>query len=168
MRMKLFAVCALALAVAAYSGAAGAAEMGHGSMQGMHGEGKAEGHGAMKMGEKIFGGKMGPWNAEARLVDTKAEMERAMASGMKMEGAMKSHHIELFLTDPVSKKAVEEGKGTVTVTGPDKKSTKTDLMAMAGHLGADVDLPKPGKYTFKVAIESGGQKGTASFSHTIK
>ncbi len=168
MRMKLFAVCALALAVALYTGAAGAAEMGHGSMHGMHGEGKAEGHGAMKMGDKIFGGKLGPWTAEARLVDTKAEMEKAMASGMKMEGAMKSHHIEIFLTDPATKKPVAEGKGTVTVTGPDKKSSKADLMAMAGHLGADVDLPKPGKYTFKVAIESGGQKGTASFSHKIK
>ncbi len=170
MRTSLFGVCAIALAaaLAILPGPAGAAEMGHGSMQGMHGEGHGAGHGATKQGNKIFGGKMGPWTAEARLVDTKAEMEKAMASGMKMEGAMKSHHIEMFLTDPATKKAVVEGKGTVTVAGPDKKSAKADLMAMAGHLGADVDLPKPGKYTFKVEIESGGKKGTASFSHTVK
>jgi len=168
MRMKLFAFCALALAVAAYSGAAGAAEMGHGSMQGMHGEGKAEGHGAMKMGDKIFGGKAGPWTAEVRLVDMKAEMEKAKASGMKMEGAMKSHHIEVFLTDPATKKPLEGVTGTVMVMGPGKTMSKADLMAMAGHVGADVDLATPGNYTFKVAIASGGKTGTVSFSHTIK
>ncbi len=168
MKTRFFAVCAMALAVAAYQGAAGAAETGHGSMPGMHGGGHAEGHEAMMKGDKIFGGKVGPWTAEARLVDMKAEMQKAMASGMKMEGAMKTHHIEIFLTDPASKKAVEGAKGTVVVSGPDKKVSKTDLMAMAGHLGADVDLAKPGKYTFKVAVESGGKQGTASFSHTVK
>ncbi len=168
MRMRLLAVCAMALGVAAYQGTAGAAEMGHGSMPGMHGEGHGEGHGMMKKGDKIFGGKIGPWTAEARLVDMKAEMQKAMASGMKMEGAMKSHHVELFLTDPATKKAVEGATGTVTVTGPDKTTAKTDLMAMAGHLGADVDLAKPGKYTFNVEVASGAKKGTASFSHTAK
>ncbi len=168
MRMRLLAVCAIGLAVAAYQGVAGAAETGHGSMPGMHGEGHAEGPGEMMKGDKIFGGKVGPWTADVRLVDMKAEMHKAMASGMKMEGAMKSHHVEIFLTDPATKKPVEEGTGTVTVTGPEKKSGKTDLMAMAGHLGADVDLPKPGRYTFKVVVKSGGKTGNASFSHTIK
>ena len=31
-----------------------------------------------------------------------------------------------------------------------------------------VDLPKPGKYTFKVVIESGGKRGTATVNHTVK
>ncbi len=159
---------ALAALLAVSAGPAGAEEMGHGSMPGMHGEGHAGGHGEMMKGDKIFGGKVGPWTAEARLVDMKAEMQKAMASGMKMEGPMKTHHVELYLTDSASKKAVEAAKGTITVTGPDKKSATTDLMAMAGHLGADVDLAKPGKYSFKVAVESGGKKGTASFSHTVK
>ncbi len=51
MKTRFFAVCAMALAVAAYQGAAGAAETGHGSMPGMHGGGHAEGHEAMMKGE---------------------------------------------------------------------------------------------------------------------
>lgn len=54
------------------------------------------------------------------------------------------------------------------VVGPDKKEAKSDIAAMAGHFGVDIDLPAPGKYTFKVAIESGGEKGSATFSHTVK
>ena len=153
----------LALALLALPGMAVAAEMKHGEMKGM------EGHGdMMKMGDKVFDGKVGPWQGEARLMDMKAHMEKAKASGMKMEGAMKSHHLSLGLTDPATKKAVMEGKGTVTVTGPDKKAEKTDFMAMEGHFGADVNLPKPGKYTFKTEIESGGKKGAATFTHTVK
>lgn len=179
MKKRFFTVCALALVVAAYPGAAGAAEKGHGSMPGkmgegsMHGTMKGEasmhGHDMMKMGDKVFGGNVGPWHGEARLSDMKAQMEKAKASGMKMEGMMtQTHHLAVSLTDPKTKKGVAEGKGTVTVIGPDKSETKSDFMVMQGHFGADVTLPKPGKYTFKVAIESGKEKGSASFSHTVK
>jgi hypothetical protein len=41
-------------------------------------------------------------------------------------------------------------------------------MVMQGHFGADVNLPAPGKYTFKTEIESGGKKGSATFSYTLK
>ncbi len=151
------------------------AEMGHGSMPGMKSGESMEGHGGMKaddhgkMGDRIFTGKVGPWYGEARLMDMKAHMEKAKASGMKMEGmAMKSHHLALSLADPKTKKPVTEGKGTVTVTGPDKKGEKSDFMVMEGHFGADVNLPKPGKYTFKVAIESGDTKGSTTITHTVK
>jgi hypothetical protein len=172
--MKRFAFCTAVLAVLFLPALGMAAEKGHGSMPGMksgesvegHGDMKTEGHG--KMGDKIFTGKVGPWNGEVRLIDMKASIEKAKASGMKMEGTMKSHHFELFLTDPKTKKAVTEGKGTVIVAGPDKKEVKSDIAALAGHFGVDVDLAKPGKYTFKVAIESGGKKGSATFSHTVK
>lgn len=168
-RTMVWAIVAAAT-LALSGGAAGAAESGHGSMQGMQqGGGKAEGHDMAKMGDKVFGGKIGPWVGEARLMDMKAHMEKAMASGMKMEGTMKqTHHIALTLTDAKSKKAVTEGKGTVMVVGPDKSEAKSDFMAMEGHFGADVTLPKPGRYTFKVAIESAGKTGTAAFSHVIK
>ncbi|MBM2828444.1 MAG: hypothetical protein HW408_976 [Actinobacteria bacterium] len=169
------AACVTALMLMALPAFTSAAEKGHDSMPGMkHGE---TGHGTMpgmkaeehaKMGDKIFGGKVGPWSGEARLIDMKASIEKAKASGMKMEGTMKSHHFELFLADPKTKKAVTEGKGTVTVIGPDKKEEKSDFMVMEGHFGADVNLPKPGKYTFKVAIESGKEKGSATFSHKVK
>jgi hypothetical protein len=163
--MGRVSACLLAVALLVAPGLAAAAEMGHGEMKGM----KMEGHGdMMKMGDKVFDGKVGPWQGEARLMDMKAHMEKAKASGMKMEGAMKSHHISVGLTDPKTKKPVTEGKGTVTVVGPDKKEEKSDFMAMEGHFGADVNLPKPGKYTFKTEIESGGRKGSATFSHTVR
>jgi len=98
-------------------------------------------------------------------MDMKAHMA---ASGMKAQGAMpNSHHLAVTLTD-AAKKSVTEGKGTVTVTGPDKKETMAEFMVMQGHFGADVNLPKPGKYTFKTEIESGGRKGSATFSYTLK
>lgn len=41
-------------------------------------------------------------------------------------------------------------------------------MKSDGHFGADVTLPKPGKYTFKTEIESGGKTGFATFSHRVQ
>jgi hypothetical protein len=39
---------------------------------------------------------------------------------------------------------------------------------MGEHIGADVGMPTPGKYTFKAEIESRGMKGSATFSHMLK
>jgi hypothetical protein len=164
MWMGRITACLLAFGLLALPGPVAAAEMGHGGMKGM----KTEDHGGMmKMGDKVFSGKVGPWTGEARLMDMKAHMEKAKASGMRMEG-MKSHHISFELIDPGSRKPVTDGKGTVTVTGPDKKAETTNFMVMEGHLGADVHLPKPGRYTFRTEIESGGKKGSATFSHTVR
>jgi len=162
------ALCGTALMLMALPGISAAAEKGHEGMSGMqgdHGKMQPGGHDMAKMGDKAFSGKIGPWNGEARIMDMKAHLE---ASGMKAQGAMpNSHHIAFTLTD-AAKKPVTEGKGTVTVTGPDKKEAKSEFMAMQGHFGADVNLPKPGKYTFKAEIESGGRKGSATFSYTLK
>ncbi len=168
--MGRFALCLLAFALLALPGFAAAADKGHEGMPGMKMDGAKEGHGGMmKMGDKIFGGKVGPWQGEARLMDMKAHIEKAKASGMKMDGMkMKSHHIAFGLTDPKTKKPVTEGKGTLTVAGPGRMEEKATFMAMDGHFGADVNLPAPGKYTFKVSIESGGKKGSATFSHVVK
>ncbi len=174
------AVYGTALMLMALPGISAAAE--HGGMSGMpgmqgdhggmkmgdHGTMNSGGHDMMKMGGKVFTGKIGPWHGEARLMDMKAQMEMAKGSGMKMEGMMKSHHIALSLTDPKTKSPVTGGKGTVTVTGPDKKAATYDFMVMQGHFGADVNLPNSGKYTFKTEIESGGQKGSATFFYTLK
>jgi hypothetical protein len=130
-----------------------------------HGKMDSGGHDMAKMGDKAFSGKIGPWMGTASIMDMKAHME---ASGMKPQGAMpNSHHLAFSLTD-AAKKPVTEGKGTVTVTGPDRKESKAEFMVMQGHFGADVNLPKPGKYTFKAEIESGGKKGSATFSYTLK
>jgi hypothetical protein len=170
------AVCGTALMLMALPGISAAAEPGgmggmqHGDHAGMkmddHGKMDSGGHDMAKMGDKAFSGKIGPWKGDARIMDMKAHME---ASGMKAAGAMpNSHHIAFELSDAKTKAHVTEGKGTVTVTGPDKKETKAEFMVMQGHFGADVNLPKPGKYTFKTEIESGGRKGSATFFHTLK
>ncbi len=173
------AVCGTALMLMALPGISAAAE--HGGMGGMQqgapgghggmkmddpGKMKPGGHDMMKMGNKVFSGKIGPWEGTARIADMKAHME---ASGMKAQGAMpNSHHVAFDLSDAKTKAHVAEGKGTVTVTGPDKKTTSAEFMVMQGHFGADVNLPKPGKYTFQAEIESGGRKGSATFSYTLK
>jgi len=168
MGAKRFFGCVAILTMVVFPVIASAAEKGHEGMPGMpsgHGDMKMEGHDMAKMGDKAFSGKIGPWKGDARIMDMKAHLE---ASGMKAQGAMpNSHHLALSLTD-AAKKPVTEGKGTVTVTGPDKKETKAEFMVMQSHFGADVNLPKPGKYTFKAEIESGGKKGSATFSYTLK
>jgi len=156
-----------------------AADPGHGMMQGqgmqgqgmqgqgMQGQGMMHGgNGMMKMGTRVYQGMMGPWHGEARVVDMNAQMA---ASGMKAQGTMmNSHHIAFALTDPKTKKPVTEGTGTVTVVGPDRSIAEYRVTGMQGHFGADVNMPKPGKYTCDVKLESGGNTGTAKFNYTVK
>jgi len=171
-------VCGAALMLIAMPGISAAAEQG--GMSGMqHGD-----HGGMKMddpgkmnsgahdmgkGEKIFSGKVGPWTVEARLIDMKAQMEK---SGMSVATTAKfagQRHLMLFVTDPATGKTAAGVSGKVVVTGPDKaSSSKVTLVVMGEHIGADVGMPTPGKYTFKADIESGGKKGSATFSCTVK
>lgn len=160
----------LAAALLALPAISTAAEMGHGSMPGMPGMGKGEGHGGMlSMGEKIWRGAIGPWKGQARLTDNKAQMEKAKASGMKMDKPMtKTHHVMVMLLDAKEMTPVMEGKGTVTVTGPDRKPVKAALAMAEGAFGADIDLPKPGPYEFVVWIEAGGRTGSVTFKHTLK
>lgn len=181
--MKQMAILGTLLVIMALSVPAVAGDKGHGSMPGMSGGGHTEGqgtmpgmkgespmegHGMMKMGDKVFEGKVGPWHGEGRLMDMKAQMEKAGVSE-KMKGMTKNtHHIAFSLEDPGTKTQVTEGKGTVTVTGPGKTQARYDLMVMQGHFGADVNLPDPGKYEFSVEIEAGGKKGSAKFAQEIK
>jgi len=91
------------------------------------------------------------------------------AAGMQAQGAMtNSHHIALSLTDPKTKARITEGTGAVTVIGPDKSMMTYDITGMQGNFGADVNLPKPGKYTCNVKMESGGKTGTSTFHYTVK
>jgi hypothetical protein len=137
---------------------------GHGDAKGGHG-----GHEMEKMGDRIFSGKVGPWTGEARLVDMKAQMEKSGVSAKALAKLPASHHLMVVLTDPKTGKPVTDVTGTAEVKGPDKSSSsKVTLIVMGGHIGADVNLPKAGKYTFKVAAEGGGQKGTAEFPYELK
>ena len=111
--------------------------------------GKAGDH-DMQNGEKIFAGKVGPWTGEARLVDMKAQMEQSGVSAKTAARFAGKRHLMLFLTDPTTGKPVAGVAGKVVVTGPDKdSSSKVTLVVMGGHIGANVGLPTPGKYTFK-------------------
>jgi hypothetical protein len=152
----------------------GTGGMTHGDNTGM----KMEGHGgmpaksggqSMDMGEKIFSGKVGPWTAEARLVDMKAQMAKSGVSAKTAARFAGKRHLMLFVTDPATGKPAAGVAGKVVVTGPDKaSSSKVTLVVMGEHIGADVGMPTPGKYTFTAEVESTGKKGSGTFSYTLK
>lgn len=140
---------------------------GHGDAKGGHGA--HGGHEMEKMGDKVFSGKVGPWAGEARLVDMKAQMEKSGVSAKALAKLPASHHLMVVLTDPKTGKPAEGVSGTAEVKGPDKaSSSKVTLVVMGGHIGADVNLPKAGKYTFRVNAEGGGKKGSAEFPYERK
>jgi hypothetical protein len=140
---------------------------GHGDMKGGHGA--HGGHEMEKMGDKVFSGKVGPWAGEARLVDMKAQMEKSGVSAKALAKLPASHHLMVILTDPKTGKTVADVAGTAEVKGPDKaSSSKVTLVVMGGHIGADVNLPKAGKYAFRIDAEGGGRKGSAEFPYELK
>jgi hypothetical protein len=99
----------------------------------------------------------------------KAQMEQSGVSAKTAEKFAGKRHLMLYLTDPATGKPAAGVAGKVGVTGPDKaSSSKVTLVVMGGHIGADVAMPTPGKYTFKAEIESADKKGSATFSHTLK
>jgi len=153
MGTKRFIVWVAAFSILALPVFAPAAEKGH----------------DMDMGEKIFSGKVGPWTVEARLVDMKAQMEKSGVSAKTSAKFAGQRHLMLFLTDPGTGKPAAGVAGKVDITGPDKaSSSKVTLVVMGEHIGADVGMPTPGKYTFKAEVESGAKKGSATFSYTLK
>jgi hypothetical protein len=135
----------------------------HGDMQHGHGE-RME-----ALGERLFLGKTGPWNLEARLIDVKARLEQQGVSA-KVIGKLKAwHHLMVILTDPMTGKPVTDVMGEVVITGPDTAShSKVTLVVMGAHIGADVALPHPGKYAFRVSVMGGGKKGDAVFDYKLK
>ena len=123
----------------------------------------------MDLGEKIFSGRVGPWTGEARLVDMKAQMEKSGVSAKALAKLPASHHLMVTLTDPKTGKPVTDVAGSAEIKGPDKaSSSKVTLVVMGGHIGADVNLPKAGKYAFRVSAEGGGHKGSAEFPYELK
>jgi opacity protein-like surface antigen len=161
----ILAMAAVGAALAAPAAAMDNMTHGHGDAKAGHGA-----HGGMEtMGEKVFSGKVGPWTGEARLIDMKAQMQKSGVSAKALAKLPASHHLVLVLSDPKTGKPASGVAGSAEVAGPDKaSSSKVTLVVMGGHIGADVNLPKAGKYTFKVAAEGGGQKGTAEFPYELK
>src|SRR3972149_6873936 len=122
------------------------------------------------MGEKIFDGRTRPRHSEARLVDPKAQVEEARAAGKIPGVASGAYHFVFYVAQPRPKTPIllQDGSGTVTVTGPDKKKVTKNLTRKDGHFGADIALNKPGEYRSTVDIEVGGTKGTSTFAHAVK
>jgi hypothetical protein len=164
MGIKRLAVWLAACSVLALPVFSPAEEMDHGGMHGKH-----DGHGGMKGGETIFSGEIGPWAGEARLIDKQTYMEQMGMSAKIAARFAGERHLMMFLSDPKTGKPVSVTSGEVAITGPDKaSSSKVSLVVMGGHIGADVDLPKPGEYTFTAEFESGGKKESVTFSHSFK
>ena len=164
-------VCGTALMLMALPGISAAAEPGGraGCSRGTTARPRHRRERHVDMGEKIFSGKVGPWTAEARLIDMKAQMEKSGVSAKNVAKFAGKRHLMLFLTDPATGKPAAGVSGKVVVSGPDKASSSTvTLVVMGEHIGADVGMPTPGKYTFKADIESGAKKGSATFSYTLK
>jgi hypothetical protein len=146
-----------------------AAEQSHGDMK--HDQAATQGSGMPmeSMGERVFQGKSGPWNLEARLIDMKAQLEKSGVSAKTIAQLRAKHHLMVILTDPKTGKPLNDAMGEVIIKGPDKESSsKATLVAMGGHIGADVALPQPGKYAFRVTVISGGQRGFAVFDYKLK
>ena len=166
MRWKgMLAAAAVGAMLAAPAAAMDNMSQGHGDAKGGHGA-----HGGMEtMGDKVFSGKVGPWAGEARLVDMKAQMEKSGVSAKALAKLPASHHLMVILSDPKTGKPVTEVTGTAEIAGPDKaSSSKVTLIVMGGHIGADVNLPTAGKYSFNVSAEGGGKKGSATFGYVLK
>lgn len=121
------------------------------------------------MGEKVFDGKVGPWLGEARLIDPKAQVAEARSGG-RFVTMPATYHLAIALATPRPKThiLVTEGKGTVTVTGPDGKSETKQLVPMDGHFGADLVLEIPGEYRFALNFEFGTLKGSSGFTHAVR
>jgi hypothetical protein len=172
------AVCGAALILGALPGIPAAASPGGigGTRQGDHAGMKSTDRGKMTSGvddvnngERIFAGRVGPWTAEARLVDMMAQMMRSGVTAKTAARFAGRRHLMLFLTDPTTGKHAPGIAGKVVVTGPDKaSSSNVTLVVMGEHIGADIGMRKPGKYTFKADIESAGGKGSAAFSYMLK
>jgi hypothetical protein len=125
---------------------------------------------AARMGEKVYDGRTGPWLAEARVVSPKAQAAETRAGGKIPAAAPSSYRLDICMAQPRPKTpiALRDGKGTVSVAGPDGKRETIPLVVARGHSEADVTLKAPGTYTFTVEIESGGSKGASTFAYTVK
>jgi hypothetical protein len=153
------------------AGAAHASDHPHGGMQpGSMGHMDGQGEGMESLGERIFEGKCGPWNAEVRLIDMKAQLEKSGVSAKAIAKLHAKHHLMVILTDPKTGKPVTDVTGEVTIRGPKESATsKVPLVVMGSHIGADVALPLPGKYSMRVTATGSGKnaQGYAVFDYRL-
>ncbi|MEW6220206.1 MAG: hypothetical protein AB1634_11830 [Thermodesulfobacteriota bacterium] len=135
----------------------------HGSGHGSAGHGTAAGHSAtaadlVSLGEATEAGV----KAAAGLRDVRAAMAQA--------GQSFTHHLQLTFTDRASGNPVTEGTVAVKVTAPDgQEGPAMALTGMDGHFGVDLELKRPGKYSFAVGTKlADGTRRQYLFQATVK
>lgn len=130
-----------------------------------HGGMKME-HGAMKGAvahEEVVDGVKATFKITT-MKEAMKEMKMEMPKGMK-----ETHHISVDFTDAKTRKPITEGEVRIKVMGPDKAEQTKDLMAMSGHFGADIELPKKGRYGIMSKFKlKDGKTRSAKFWYTVK
>ncbi|MBI2400055.1 MAG: hypothetical protein HYV23_03205 [Deltaproteobacteria bacterium] len=78
--------------------------------------------------------------------------------------------IDLFLSEPGGKE-ITDAKVTASVTFPDGRKVKKDLIGMkmgeAYSFMNSLDMSRPGRYSFDIAIKSSGKSIKFEFTQTI-
>ncbi len=88
------------------------------------------------------------------------EMMEKMMSG--------THHIMVVLTDEKSGEPVKNAVLEVTTLSPTKKASHSELKAMMGHFGGNLELGETGEYDVALAIKVGAGTSNVKFFYTVK
>lgn len=136
--------------------------MNHGSSHDMKGH---DSHGDMKMDSSMVMLPMQTVDGVSATVHIK-DVKAAMAKmGMKH-----THHFMVVLENDANGEQIVPQVIAVKIVDPSgKEGEAIPLPSMQGHSGADVILPTPGAYVFKVAAKLPGDKKVKyEFKATIK
>jgi len=154
------AVLIIVAAILALSAPLASFAMDHDSMPMEHGSMEHQ-HGGHTMGNVAHEEVVDGVKATFSVYDIKTKM--------KEMGIKETHHIMVTFKDAKSGKALTEGEVKIKVIGPDKSEQVKDLMGMGSGFGANVTLPKSGKYgvmaKFKLAD---GRVRNVKFWYTVK
>jgi len=166
-----------ALAIALTLPALSAFAMDHSSMG--HGSGAAPAAPSKAMdamdhskmaGDMIQTSKLDKGVFTYNLIDNAAQMEKAMAGGMKMDHSsmqMKPNHLMVYPVGTDSK-PISGAKVGYLITGPGEAKQQVMTMAMGDGYGADVDLKAKGKYEIKTKLVKGETTVVDTFQYEVK
>ncbi len=99
-----------------------------------------------------------------QILDMREQMKGEVPKGMK-----ETHHVMVSFLDVKGGKKITEGEVKVKVQGPDKAEQTKELLGIQGHLGADFELAKKGKYGVmsKILLKDGKVR-SVKFWYTVK
>jgi len=122
------------------------------------------------MGEKIFAGKGGSLDGEARLIDMKAQMDKIRRIVQDRRPIRREAPPDAVRHRPGDRESPPPAvSGKVDITGPDKaSSSKVTLVVYGGAHRRGRRMPTPGSNTFKGGDRIRREEGSAAFSYTLK